>query len=235
MDANSPPWIDREVTHFIRIKYSVFFIRKKYSVLKKYRKCRTEYRKRKLCQISQIIKYLVKRKHRDYLLKIQDSFRDNQRLFWSYHKAVFDHRSTQTPAISYKGKLAETTSDKAELFYCYFSYVFQPSKYNQHQASKFSSSQLRIDAQLLEMDFSEHNVANCLRNFDTSKASGPDGIPVRFLKECSQKIAPNLCSFFNLSLQSSWIPSEWKSADITPINKEDSKEPGENYRPISLL
>ena len=177
----------------------------------------------------------MKRKHRDYVLKIQDSFRDNPRLFWSYHKAVFHHRSTQTPAISYKGKLAKTPSDKAELFNSYFSSVFQPSKPNQHQASTFSSSQLGTDAQLWEIKLSEVEVANCLRNLDTSKASGPDGIPARLLKECSQQIAPSLCSLFNLSLQFSWIPSEWKSADVAPIHKKDSKEPAENYRPISLL
>ena len=42
--VNSPPWIDGEVRHFIR---------KKYSVRKKYRECRTEYRKQKLREISQ--------------------------------------------------------------------------------------------------------------------------------------------------------------------------------------
>ena len=68
-----------------------------------------------------------------------------------------------------------------------------------------------------------------------AKASGPDGIPARLLKECSQEIAPSLCSLFNLSLQSSWIPSEWKPADVAPIHKKYSKEPAENYRPISLL
>ena len=158
----------------------------------------------------------MKRKHRDYLLKIQDSFQDNPRLFWSYHKAVFHHRSTQTPTISYKGKVAKTPSDKAELFNSYFSSVFQPSRPNQHQTSTFSSSQLRTDTQLREIELSEHDVANCLKNLDPSKASGPDGIPARLLKECSQQIAPSLCSLFNLSLQSSWIPSEWKSADVAP-------------------
>ena len=211
------------------------FIRKKYSVLKKYRKRRTDYRKRKLREISQTIKYIVKRKHREYLLKIQDSFRDNPKLFWSYHKAVFHHRATQTPAISYKGNLAKTSSEKAELFNSYFSSVFQPARPNQYQASTFFSSQLRTESQLREIELSECDVANCLRNLDTSKASGPDGIPARLLKECSQQITPSLCSLFNLSLQSSCIPSEWKSANVTPIHKKDSKEQAENYRPISLL
>ena len=40
---------------------------------------------------------------------------------------------------------------------------------------------------------------------------------------------------FNQSLSSGQIPTEWKSADITPIHKKDSAEPAENYRPISLL
>ena len=51
----------------------------------------------------------------------------------------------------------------------------------------------------------------------------------------SQQIAPSLCCLFNLLLKTSCIPTEWKSADVTPIHKKDSKVPVENYRPISLL
>ena len=40
---------------------------------------------------------------------------------------------------------------------------------------------------------------------------------------------------FNTSLGHGRLPSEWKSADVTPIHKKDSKELAENYRPISLL
>lgn len=41
--------------------------------------------------------------------------------------------------------------------------------------------------------------------------------------------------FFNHSLGSARLPSEWKSADIVPIHKKYSKELAEHYRPISLL
>ena len=74
-----------------------------------------------------------------------------------------------------------------------------------------------------KIELSEHDVASCLRNLDASKASGPDGIPARLLKECSSQIAPKLCCLFNLSLNSGRIPSEWKSADATPIHKKESK------------
>ena len=71
---------------------------------------------------------------------------------------------------------------------------------------------------------------------DATKACGPDKIPAHLLKECrGEQIAPSLCSLFIHSLSKGKVPREWKSADVTPIHKKDSKEPAENYRPISLL
>ena len=70
---------------------------------------------------------------------------------------------------------------------------------------------------------------------DPTKATGPDGIPARVLRECSYAIAPSLCSLFNHSLHTGTVPSEWKSADVSPIHKKDKKELAINYRPISLL
>ena len=98
--------------------------------------------------------------------------------------------------------------------------MFQPSKPNQQQASTIFSSQIQTESQLQEIEVIECDVANRLSNLNTSKADGPDGIPARLLKECSQQITPSLCSLFNLSLQSSSIPSEWKSADVAPIHKK---------------
>ena len=89
--------------------------------------------------------------------------------------------------------------------------------------------------EISQIQMSVDDVTKHLIGLDTSKACGPDGIPVRLLKECSQQIAPSLCGIFNHSLSSGQIPTEWKSADITPIHKKDSEEPAENYRPISLL
>ena len=94
---------------------------------------------------------------------------------------------------------------------------------------------LRTDMEISQIQESVDDVTKHLSGLDTSKACGPDGISARLLKECSQQIAPSLCEIFNQSLSSGQITTEWKSADITPIHKKDSKEPAENYRPISLL
>ena len=111
----------------------------------------------------------------------------------------------------------------------YFSSVYRP-------ASDVNIAQICIShLQLSDLELSLDEVRDHLKSLDTSKASGPDGIPARLLKECCDQIAPSLCAIFNQSLGSAKLPSEWKSADIVPIHKKDSKELAEHYRPISLL
>ena len=74
-----------------------------------------------------------------------------------------------------------------------------------------------------------------MRALDTSKACGPDEIPACLLQECALEIAPSICELFNCSLHAGHVPSEWKSANVTPVHKKDLKEPADHYRPISLL
>ena len=67
------------------------------------------------------------------------------------------------------------------------------------------------------------------------KASGPDGITARLLKEAAGEIAPSLSRIYNKSLQRAVIPEDWKLANVVPVFKKGKKELVENYRPISLL
>ena len=67
------------------------------------------------------------------------------------------------------------------------------------------------------------------------KATGPDSVLTRLLKECAEEISPSLCKLFNTLLSAGHFPSIWKDAVIVPIFKSGSKENVENYRGISLL
>ena len=223
-DINSPPWIDGEVRHLVR---------KKYTALKKYRQNRSVIRKQKLRSLSQIIKTLIRRNHREYLKRIESSFNQNPKIFWSYHKAILHYKEQHSAAVTYKNVTAKNSAEKAELFNSYFTSVFVPSEstFDFHS----SSDSFNSNTQISDITLTPEDVATCLYNLNISKASGPDGIPARILKECSYQIAPSLCHLFNLSLYIGCLPLEWKSANVTPIHKKDLKEPVENYRPISLL
>ncbi|CAB4010566.1 Hypothetical predicted protein [Paramuricea clavata] len=118
-DINSPQWIDGEVRQLVR---------KKYAALKKFRQNRSIIRKQKLRCISQNIKSLIRKKHREYLERVECSFNKNPKFFWSYHQAILHHKEQHNAVVTYKDITAKTPAEKAELFNSYFSSVFVPSK-----------------------------------------------------------------------------------------------------------
>ena len=83
--------------------------------------------------------------------------------------------------------------------------------------------------------FRTKDVRKLLRNLQPDKATGPDEIPARVLKECSAELARPLSQLFDLCFSHGVFPSQWKTASVIPIHKRDSKSNPSMYRPISLL
>jgi hypothetical protein len=218
-----------KIVHHGSINKVLQLIRKKYKALKQYRRATAD-RKRKLRSVAQQIKYLIRSKHRGNLAKIESSFCDNLKLFWSYHKSILHHRTGHSNEITYNGVTAKTAKEKADLFNTYFSSVFRPSSTTCNQTPRTES-----EGNISEITLDVDEVAQFFRALDTSKACGPDGIPARLLQVCALQIAPSICELFNRSLHTGHVPSEWKSANVTPVHKKDLKEPAEHYRSISLL
>ena len=73
-----------------------------------------------------------------------------------------------------------------------------------------------------------------LANLDASKATGPDKIPARVLKETAHEITPSLCELLHKSLTLGSLPADRKLANAVSVFKKDNKEHAENYRPNSL-
>ncbi len=68
-----------------------------------------------------------------------------------------------------------------------------------------------------------------------SKATGDDGIPVRYLKATAEVSSQIITHIINLSIEMGIVPRDWKSATVTPLFKEGDRNEASNYRPISIL
>ena len=79
-----------------------------------------------------------------------------------------------------------------------------------------------------------HQVILGLRSLRNRSASGPDCIPVWFLKTFESHIAKPLTAVFNLSLSTGVFPTEWKKAVISPLPKVSKPTTPNDFRPISL-
>ena len=85
-------------------------------------------------------------------------------------------------------------------------------------------------------DINAEEIIKLLNQLNPNKASGPDNISKRLLKETSSEIAPPLALIFQASLCQQSIPDYWYKANVKPIYKPGKKDRGtaENYRNISL-
>ncbi|CAC5370554.1 unnamed protein product [Mytilus coruscus] len=86
-----------------------------------------------------------------------------------------------------------------------------------------------------EIELNETEVEDILSIINPSKASGPDLINPKLLKEASAILKSPLCKLFNLSLRSAVFPHQWKRANVSPVFKSNKPNDVKNYRSISLL
>ena len=91
------------------------------------------------------------------------------------------------------------------------------------------------DFTLNSISITANEVESVLKALQTGKASGPDAINNRILKELAKPLSFALSDLFNASLIKGKIPALWKQANVTPIHKKNDPSDITNYRPISLL
>ena len=79
-------------------------------------------------------------------------------------------------------------------------------------------------------------VKKIITNFDSSKASGPECIPVVVLKNCEPELSYILAKLFNNCLKESCFPDCWKVSSVVPVFKNvGERSTAKNYHPVSLL
>ena len=171
--------------------------------------------------------------HNDYVLGLLDwSDKKNStsigKKFWSYIKSK---RKDNVGISSVNSGNTEITDNKAkaEILSNQFKAVFVDK-----DADTIPDMDSSGISDIHPLEFQTKGIVSLLRNINTKKASGLDGISCWVLKEPAEEIAPFLQFIFNQLLTTGQVPGDSKCADVTPVFRNGSKKEACNYRPVSL-
>ena len=157
---------------------------------------------------------------------LEEDLHNNSKSFWSLFKPKTKDSSVPRRVSMGVGGSDPTSvqsvscpRDIVEFFNVYFSSVLNGNDDPIYSITPPSTTGCESTLSELKLCLE----VNVLLNHDTNKATGPDGVLPRLLKETAHQIAPSLCSLFNRSLNSGSLPEEWKLANIIPVFKKGDK------------
>ena len=217
--TSSLPWIDRRLRGLMRKKAKLHAKAKKSGSWSTYRNhqriCKQEMRQAEWNHINKII--------------TEGLESNNSKPFWKYIKCKKTDNIGVAP-LKESGRLVSESKGKAQILLNQFKSVFTPHT-NDTTLPPVTSHHTST---LSKITINNAGVTKLLKNINPAKASGPDDIPNRVLKECAEEISPALTAIFQRSIDSGQLPEVWLRANVAAVYKKGDKHLPENYRPISL-
>lgn len=227
------PWYNAECAQAESLKESAYQAWVK-ARDRKIRARRVRAKKRAFNSAAKFCKRVLRKARFDHVGRIGAKLASHppgSKQFWSLSKAVETNfcRPTFPPMLKPDGSLAHSASEKANLFASFFAG-------NSRLDSGFKQPPTVpcCDSSMPEIAIHAKEVLRVLRSLDVNKASGPDGIPARVLRNCAPELSPVLTRLFRLSLVKRMVPKVWKLANVQPVPKKGDRADPVNYRPIAI-
>jgi hypothetical protein len=215
---NSIPWIrkkERKMQEKKQRLYRQARKTKKWSNYRSYQKeCKRHLRKAEYEYINQNI--------------FEELKTNNTKPFWKYIKSKRQDAEGIAP-LKKGANLISDSKGKAELLFDQFKSVFTKSTDN-----TLPKTRIQAKTDITPIKIEQMGLEKLLRQVNSNKAYGPDSIPNRILKECTEPVAPILQIILQQSLDTGDLPKDWRDANISSIFKKGDKHLPENYRPVSL-
>ena len=162
----------------------------------------------------------IRKSKKDYFDKLDNllsSETTDSKLFWKTSKQMLNigKSNHDIPMLFMNNKCAETDIQKANMLNNY--YASQATLDNDNRPLPHFTP---VQHHLASISITIQDVKDVLRNLNVNKASGPDLISPRLLKEGAIILSWYLSIIFNRSLEQGYFPTCWKFGNVTPIHKK---------------
>lgn len=214
----SRPWIDRNLARLKNARRNAA------------RKAKATNDHQEFDVLDEIFVRENKKAYDEYAKRQADLLTSDPKQFWRF---IDEKRKVKgyPDSMSFEN-ISATGDQRASLFSSFFGRCFLSASRCGDRPDFQPASTVNVT---LIPPVSVADVALLIRNLDSGKGAGPDGIPPLFYKMTSGVIAVPLSILFNKSIESCCFPDVWKVAHVVPVFKSGARTKVENYRCVSIL
>jgi hypothetical protein len=222
-----PPWMHNEIRKYIRKRKRAYDRAKKSNNIEHWNKYKT---------LRNKTTHLLRNAKTDYTKQLSEKIKGENLKTTDYWKIL---KQFIKPTVNSKikilndnGTILTSDTEKANLLNQFFQSQSSLDDKNK-SLPNFHVHQNINKLDTINITYDE--VRDTLKTLNVGKASGPDNINNRILKELSEELSVPLCHLFRKSLTACKVPSQWKLANVCAVYKKGDPSIVSNYRPISLL
>ena len=224
---SDPPWL----TTFLKR-----YIRKRKRAFRKAKRTNMESHWKKFKKLRNQVTTMIRDSKTAYYDKLANKLKSNTisaKDWWSTLKTFINpNSSSPIPPLEYDNNIYTDDSDKANILNNFFQ---SQTLLNETNAVPPDLIPPALNTELNTIILTPIEVESVLKTLIVGKASGPNGLSNRILNELSSQLSSPLCSLFNQSLQTGYLPESYKEANVSPVPKKGDVSIVSNHRPISLL
>jgi hypothetical protein len=195
--------------------------------LRKFRKQRTEKERKDFVASRSTYKKMVKQKRQQYRRNTAETLANsvqNSSAFWKLFKNLEKNK---------RCNVGDNIS--TEDWYNHFKNVFGKMDITGNEEIRIEKDVTCDPESSLNSRITRDEVKNAIKNFNSGKAGGIDGIVSEMLKAGGYIVEVFFTEFFNKIFDSGLYPEEWAKAIVVPIFKKGDTKVLDNYRGISLI
>ena len=215
------PWVTTAIKRLARLKKRAH---------RKFRASGNNRHKTRFDRLKQDMQRVTRQAFNDYVMYIlHPATYNNAKRLYSYVKSQKKDSSSVGPLRGPDCQTYSSPCRKANILNDQFASVFTVEDEDDRPELEPA-----LYEAMPEIYIHVNGVAKLLRGIKAHKATGPDAIRARLLKEAADQLAPILTTIYRASLQQATFPEEWKKANVVPTFKKGDHSAASNYCPVSL-